>query len=128
MHERDNPYYFFPANQEKAGTKIYSLTQCSLTVNECDWHILAGNNKRINSHCLTRLTLKSQPLIFFQSWDTQNLLFPFHYCYKYWWTNLLYINTLYPYDINHTVSTLCAKRRGLGVYSRNTVKESFKIT
>ena len=36
------------------GTKIYSLTQCSLTVNECDWHILAGNDKRINSHCLTR--------------------------------------------------------------------------
>ena len=26
-------------NQQKAGTKIYSLTQCSLTVNECDWPI-----------------------------------------------------------------------------------------
>ena len=22
--------------------------QCSLTVNECDWHILAGNEERIN--------------------------------------------------------------------------------
>ena len=53
-HKRDNPYYFFPANQQKEGTKIYSLTQCSLTVNECDWHILAGNDERINSHCLTR--------------------------------------------------------------------------
>ena len=37
--------------------KIYSLTQCSLTVNECDWHILAGNDERINSHCLTRALL-----------------------------------------------------------------------
>ena len=34
--ERDNPYYFFRANQQKAGTKIYSLTQCGLTVNESD--------------------------------------------------------------------------------------------
>ena len=41
--------------QQKVGTKIYSLTQCSLTVNECDWHILAGNNERINPHCLIRL-------------------------------------------------------------------------
>ena len=54
--ERDNPYYFFPANQQKASTKIYSLTLCSLSVNECDWHILAGNDKRINTHCLTRDT------------------------------------------------------------------------
>ena len=52
--ERNNSYYFSRANQQKAGTKIYSLTQCSLTVNECDWHILAGNDKRINSHCLIR--------------------------------------------------------------------------
>ena len=36
FNERDNPYYFFPANQQKAGTKIYSLTPCSLSVNECD--------------------------------------------------------------------------------------------
>ena len=47
-------YYFFLANQVKAGTKIYSLTQCSLSVDECDWYILAGNDERINSHCLTR--------------------------------------------------------------------------
>ena len=53
--ERDNPYYFFPANQPKARTKIYSLTHCSLTVNECDWHILVGNDERINSHYLTRI-------------------------------------------------------------------------
>ena len=52
--ERDNPYYFFSANQQKPGTKIYSLPQCSLNVNECDWYILAGNDERINSHCLTR--------------------------------------------------------------------------
>ena len=50
--ERNNSYYFSRANQQKASTKIYSLTQCSLTVNECDWYILAGNDERINSHCL----------------------------------------------------------------------------
>ena len=53
--ERNNPYYFFRANQQQAGTNIYSLTQCSLTVSECDWRILAGNVERINSHCLTRI-------------------------------------------------------------------------
>ena len=36
-------------NERYTGTKVYSLTQCSLTVNECDWHILAGNDERINS-------------------------------------------------------------------------------
>ena len=52
--ERNNSYYFSRANQQKVGAKIYSLTQCSLTVNQCDWYILAGNDERINSHCLTR--------------------------------------------------------------------------
>ena len=52
--ERNNSYYFSRANQQKAGTKIYSLTQFSLTANECDWHILTGNEERINSHCLIR--------------------------------------------------------------------------
>ena len=54
--KRNNSYYFSQANQQKAGTKIYSLTQCILTVNECDWQILAGNDERINSHCLTRFS------------------------------------------------------------------------
>ena len=53
-YERNNSYYFCWANQQKAGTQIYSLAQCSLSVNGCDWHILAGNDERINSHCLTR--------------------------------------------------------------------------
>ena len=53
-HERNNSYYFSGANQQKEGTKIYSVTQCSLTVEECDWHILGGNDERINSHYLTR--------------------------------------------------------------------------
>ena len=53
-HERNNSYYFSRANKQKVGTKIYSVTHCSLTVKECDWHILAGNDERINSHCLTR--------------------------------------------------------------------------
>ena len=56
-HERNNSYYFSRANQQKAGTKIYSSIQCSFIVNECDWHILADNDERINSHCLTRLDL-----------------------------------------------------------------------
>ena len=34
--ERDNPYYFFRANQQQEGTKIYLLTPSisSLSVNE----------------------------------------------------------------------------------------------
>ena len=55
LGERNNSYYFSRANQQKAGTQIYSLTQCGLTVNECDWHILEDNDERINSHCLTRI-------------------------------------------------------------------------
>ena len=55
LTKRNNSCYFSGANQQKAGTKIYSLTQCSLTVNGCDWHILAGNDERINSHCLIRM-------------------------------------------------------------------------
>ena len=47
VHERDNPYYFFPANQQKAGSKINYLTQCSLTVNECDWHILEATTREL---------------------------------------------------------------------------------
>ena len=58
--ERNNLYYFSWANQQKAGTKIYSLTQCSLSVNECNWNILAGNDQRINSHCLTRKLFTDQ--------------------------------------------------------------------
>ena len=54
FYERNNSYYFSRANQQKEGTKIYSLTPCSLTVNECDWHISAGNDERVNSHCLIR--------------------------------------------------------------------------
>ena len=34
-YERENSYYLFRTNQQKASTKIYSLTQCSLSVNEC---------------------------------------------------------------------------------------------
>ena len=59
LNERNNSYYFSRANRQKAGTKIYSFTQCRLTVNEFDWHIFAGNDERINSHCLTRVSLNS---------------------------------------------------------------------
>ena len=46
--------YFFRAHPLKTDSKIYSFTQCSLAVNGCDWHILADNDERIKSHCLTR--------------------------------------------------------------------------
>ena len=32
----------------------FLLTQCGLTVNGCDWHILSNNDKRIVLHYLTR--------------------------------------------------------------------------
>ena len=53
LFEKDNPYYLFRANQQQVGTKIYSLTQCSLSVNECDWHIFTVKDERINTHFLT---------------------------------------------------------------------------
>ena len=42
----------FWANQQRMGSKIYSLTQCSHTVNEHDWHIVVGNDKGTVLHCL----------------------------------------------------------------------------
>ena len=40
--KRNNPYYFFRANQQKANHKVlHSLAQCDITVNGRDWHILA---------------------------------------------------------------------------------------
>ena len=69
--ERNNSYYFCRANQQKADTKIYSLTQCSLTVNEYEWHILAVNDERINSHCLTRKMKKIEPR---EEWVSKMLL------------------------------------------------------
>ena len=39
------------------------VKQCeyTFTVNECDWHILAGNDERINSHCLTCVFTIDEP-------------------------------------------------------------------
>ena len=68
-NERNNSYYFSWANQQKVGTKIYSLTQCSLTVNECDWHILVGNDERINSHCLTRYISINSSFLIHPGWS-----------------------------------------------------------
>ena len=47
--QRDNPYHFFRANQQKANSKIYSLIQGDLTKNGCYWYILADNDERIVS-------------------------------------------------------------------------------
>ena len=54
--EKDYRYYFFPANQQKVKSEIYSLTQYDLIVNGCDWHSLVGNDGKIVLHCLTRRT------------------------------------------------------------------------
>ena len=48
-NERDNPYNFFRANQQKTNGKIYSLIQGDLTNNGYYWHILAGNDETIVS-------------------------------------------------------------------------------
>ena len=61
-----SPDYIKKKNTENGITKetihIISLQPISkkrapkcLTVNECDWHILVGKDKRINSHCLPSL-------------------------------------------------------------------------
>ena len=39
----------------KSCTKIYSLAQCSLTVNECDCHILTGNDEMLFSEARTNV-------------------------------------------------------------------------
>ena len=36
LAKRANPYYFSRANQQEVNSKIYSLFQCSLTVNGYD--------------------------------------------------------------------------------------------
>ena len=88
--ERNNSYYFSRANQQKAGAKIYSLPQYSLIVNECDWHILAGNDERINSHCLTWLFWRQPNFHFLLS---SNVDFPNGYCGMKWmcshWNGIL---------------------------------------
>ena len=43
--ETDKSYHFVGANQQKAGIKSFSGTQCDFNVNRCDWCILAGNEK-----------------------------------------------------------------------------------
>ena len=41
------PYHLFGANQQKVNVKILSLTQCAISKDGCDWHILAGIDERI---------------------------------------------------------------------------------
>ena len=53
-------------SSQSAKSMHRNLTQCSLTVNECDWHILAGNDERINAHCLNRgqlCRIKNNPFL-----------------------------------------------------------------
>ena len=55
-NERNNPYHFFRTNQWKVNHKSHSLTQFDLTMNGSDWHIVAGNDKRIVLHCLIQVS------------------------------------------------------------------------
>ena len=67
---------FEPISKRGGGTKIYSSSQCSLTVNECDWHILAATKRELNHIvwlgvlpystrcvCLDRLGITSELLV-----------------------------------------------------------------
>ena len=40
LYERENPYHFFPANQQKVNSEIYSIPQYDLTENGCDWQAM----------------------------------------------------------------------------------------
>ena len=46
------PCHFSWANQRKADIKIFSRTQCKISKDRCNWHILAGNEERIVLHTL----------------------------------------------------------------------------
>ena len=62
---------FLSSQSATSGHQVYSLIQCRLTVNECDRQILAGNDERINSHCLTRIRpLWQQPPL---SWNESGI-------------------------------------------------------
>ena len=74
--EREYPYHFFRANQRKVNSKIYSLTDCDLIVNGCDWHILA---KRELYYIRTELlkykkNCHNTQLLQKYLWTSQNLL------------------------------------------------------
>ena len=79
FHQRNNPYYFFRANQQKVNCEIYSLTQCGLTVNECDWQILAGNDDRIVVHCQTRKVWIHQIVLLYKCWHFMSHIHKFWY-------------------------------------------------
>ena len=54
MTERNYPYHFFWANQPKADIKFFWWTQCEISKDRCDWHILKGSEKGIKLHCLNQ--------------------------------------------------------------------------
>ena len=63
---RKRQHILFLSNQStNTDTKIYSLTQCSLTVNECNWHILADNDERSKSHLGFYETAKGGIIVIF---------------------------------------------------------------
>ena len=41
-------YHFYLANQQKVHIKICSWTQCEISKNKHDWHILVANNQEWN--------------------------------------------------------------------------------
>ena len=53
-HERSFPYHFFWTSQQKPDIEIFSWTQCEISKDTPDWHILVGNGRRIVSLSLNR--------------------------------------------------------------------------
>ena len=54
------PYHFFEANQRKVDVKMLSWTECAISKDWRDWHILAGNDERTVWQNLNRFNWKLQ--------------------------------------------------------------------
>ena len=108
------------------GTKFYSLTQCSLTVNECDWHILATMTRELihvvwlyisrfkgltsnfkNSHNSTFTELRWNHIWAYFCWiscinSVEHLLFFFYKNGKFlqsWFFALIKLHCWHPYTL-----------------------------
>ena len=61
VYETENSYHFFRANRQKDCIKFLLWTQCDFSVKRSDWHISAGNEKRIVRDCLNRSNYRPPP-------------------------------------------------------------------
>ena len=56
-------YHFFWANQQNGDIKLFSWTQCEISEDRCDWHIMAGKDLINFSYNLNRIKCKKMLLI-----------------------------------------------------------------